>query len=90
MRCDGSFQTGYVFRPWRSCHVVNEGCEIPPALTPKPHQRACECFRCGNDVCKTCSRVVNYMRFGRRRLCSHCIEEYQDRTIQKRYRKDTK
>lgn len=76
-----SFQTGYTFCPQRSCHVVNEGCAAPPALVREPGSRIAECFRCGNDVCKQCSRVRDYLNYGRRRLCAHCIEDRSKRPI---------
>ena len=62
-------------RELHTCHVVGAGCNAPPFAVESDART--ECFACGNYVCtnSTCSRRVRYFRYGRRRLCTHCIEE---------------
>lgn len=55
------------------CNTVNVGCKAPPAFEWS-FTRA-KCFRCGEHVCKNCSKVQSYMKYGRRRICGRCQEE---------------
>lgn len=61
----------------RSCDVVDAGCEAPPGLAGLTKGCRCTCFKCGNPVCKNCSRIRPYLRFGRRRICLNCVEELE-------------
>jgi hypothetical protein len=36
-----------------------------------------ECFACGQPVCKTCTRMVEWSAFGIKRICKECIREDQ-------------
>jgi hypothetical protein len=51
------------------CNACNKEC--------KGYTRG-ECFGCGLPVCvaKSCSRRVNWYRYGRRRICVDCIEQH--------------
>jgi hypothetical protein len=60
------------------CHVADDGCESPPNLMDeyKP-SRLPTCYRCGNSVCKKCSRIVKYLNLGRKRICAYCEMEME-------------
>lgn len=55
------------------CNVVAEGCLAPPALANGRIRT--RCFKCGLTVCRSCSAVQPYLRYGRKRICQHCAEE---------------
>lgn len=62
-----------------ACNVANPGCKAPPFLASS--NTKAECFKCGLAVCTNseCSRRRVYGKYGRKRLCSHCIGELFDR-----------
>jgi hypothetical protein len=54
------------------CNVANQGCE---------GQCDTECFKCGSDVCKKCSKVMPYSYRGKmpdKRICYTCQDELKD------------
>jgi hypothetical protein len=57
-----------------TCSVVaDETCKSPANLEPQQNVRA-ECFACGQPVCTSpsCSRVRDYLGYGRKRICTDC------------------
>lgn len=38
-------------------------------------QTECECFRCGLPVCRGCSVVIPYLRYGHKRIGLNCLDE---------------
>lgn len=66
------------------CSVVDEACvaaanysnECRPVSIP-------ECFRCGYDVCRNCSTIRQYRKYGPRRLCQRDLFQ-NDKEILKR------
>lgn len=67
-------------RPTKSdaCHVVEAGCQNPPAWAPSLYETACvECYPCGQPVCKSCSVIVLYATsrgWRRVRVGLYCLE----------------
>lgn len=57
------------------CDVANQGCKAPPGLAFTFTTAAC--FACGMGVCTNaqCSRRIQYLRFGRKRICFNCQRE---------------
>jgi len=51
------------------CNTADNDCDV---------DTNCECFVCCDPVCKTCSMVVNYLHYGRKRLCRACLAERKD------------
>lgn len=45
------------------------------------HSRDCDgqcntmCFRCGLPACRSCSVVIDYKRYGKKRIGLNCLEE---------------
>ncbi len=58
-----------------SCHIVNEGCQYPPAHEPLNEACRSRCFGCGLSVCLNCSRIRTWYLWPRKRVCDHCHEE---------------
>lgn len=65
-----------VRRPSNTCTVVLASCEAPANSPIKIYTR---CFACGEHVCKTCSRIVQYYSYGHCRVCVDCIDTHSDR-----------
>ena len=63
------------------CSVVNEDCLSPANLDPRRHVKT-QCFRCGLPVCRECSKVVVYFRFGRKRICNICRDDMKRHAAQ--------
>jgi len=54
----------------RACHEIkNNYCE---------GGTNCECFSCGQPVCKHCSKKIKYFNYGIKRLCDGCLDEYEE------------
>jgi hypothetical protein len=66
-----------------TCRVCDQHCERPANLEHcdyreggRPCRRLPKCFKCGEPVCRACSSVLKYWRYGKVRLCNDCqIEE---------------
>ena len=55
-----------------TCAVVwDESCKAPANLDP-PERARCTCFACGLPVCSACSRIRDYLWYGRKRICKTC------------------
>lgn len=52
-----------------NCNVVGERCR---------GGTLCMCYACGMPACKKCSSIINYLRYGRRRVCNKCQEEREE------------
>jgi len=52
--------------PTEECHVAGPDCDC---------YTRCTCYACGLPVCKTCSRVRRWYRWGRHRICDVCWAE---------------
>lgn len=63
-------------RPDNKCHLaLGYDCEAP---ANGPGKTRCQCFACGQAVCKKCSRIVaKYYSYGRRRICEQCVEDHK-------------
>ena len=69
-----------------TCNVSNDKCSAPGgwqigglggptgANTDKTKQARFECFACGLPVCGRCSKVIEYMNYGKQRICDKCRE----------------
>lgn len=55
------------------CHVADQFCTAPPVWAYS-HTRG-ECYRCGEPTCTKCSLRVDYLRYGRQRICHNCLDE---------------
>jgi hypothetical protein len=51
------------------CNGVDRGCEGTCST---------ECFKCGNAACAACSSVIDYMRYGQKRICRACQDEIKE------------
>ena len=71
-----------------TCGVANENCSAPAAWgvggslmtgyyenEDRRKQAKFECFVCGEPVCGRCSRVVDYLTYGKQRVCDNCRGE---------------
>jgi len=55
------------------CSVVESNdCAASPGLT---HRVSTKCYACGDYVCRACSLVKRYLRYGSQRLCFTCIRD---------------
>jgi hypothetical protein len=59
------------------CNVVELDCESPPVLAGAEYRCRTRCFACGLSVCRNCSAVIPYLRYGRKRLCNNCRAELE-------------
>lgn len=76
-------QFGFTYREATACEVMwDRGCKAWPGFVDS--NTKAKCFACGCAVCTGCSRIRDYLRYGRRRLCMKCIEERAE--DMKRYR----
>jgi hypothetical protein len=69
-----------------ACNSVGAGCKAPPnAAGCRTHAK---CFACGLFVCTNpdCSKPVDYYKYGKRRLCNSCQDDYQRFPFRKRRR----
>lgn len=56
-----------------SCNLVDSSdCLASPG---SGRRTRAECFACGLPVCRKCSVVTDYLRYGRKRLCFGCIRD---------------
>ena len=70
-----------------TCCVVDQFCNSPANLSPPIRVRTM-CFACGLAVCRNCSIVASYYRYGKNRLCHNCLSDYDendDRVMQHIY-----
>lgn len=54
-------------------NVTSNDCESPANLEPPVNLRT-ECFRCGEPVCKACSRKLRWWGV-LRRICNRCEDD---------------
>ena len=59
-----------------SCCIADQGCTA--AANYETRGRLCECFSCGNAVCRNCSSKRKYYNYGKVRLCNDCQEQYDN------------
>lgn len=60
------------------CSVAESwDCRAPANCAEAP-ARLSTCFACGMHVCDRCSLRRQYYNCGRKRLCFHCLETYED------------
>lgn len=52
------------------CSIANQHCTAAGNFEGK--HRVAICYRCGNDVCTSCSSIRKYRTFGKVRLCDDC------------------
>ncbi len=58
------------------CCVADQFCEAPANLESSDRPAKLPvCFACGESVCGPCSLRVEWMGFGRHRVCHSCIED---------------
>lgn len=69
-----------------TCSVANENCTAPAGWqcgglgggiavnTDRKLQARYECFACGEPVCGKCAKLIDYMNYGRQRICDICRE----------------
>jgi hypothetical protein len=59
----------------KPCNQVGSGCKAPPAIAG--YNTRAECFACGLPVCTnpSCSKRIQWYRYGRRRVCVGCIKD---------------
>jgi hypothetical protein len=69
-----------------TCNSVGPGCKAPPS---GPCYTYAKCFACGLFVCTSpgCSKLVDYYKYGKRRLCNSCQEDYRDFPFRTRRRR---
>lgn len=53
------------------CVVDSISCEAPPGEGGTKTRG--KCFACGEGVCRSCSVITTYLRYGRRRVCHNCL-----------------
>ena len=62
-----------------TCCVVEDNCLAPANVTQDAKIRIRTwCYRCGQPVCRNCSKKIHYFNFGIQRICSNCLEEIKD------------
>ena len=66
-----------------TCSVANNNCSAPAGWQcgglggghyendDRRQQARFECFACGNPVCGRCSRKVQYLLYGKQRICNN-------------------
>lgn len=56
-----------------TCCQSDECCEAPANLESKSQPTSLpKCFRCGLPVCTSCSNMIFYFDYGRKRICNNC------------------
>ena len=70
-----------------TCSVVNDKCSAPAGWQvgglgggcasneDRRKQARYECFACGLPVCGRCSKLVEYLHYGKQRICDNCRVE---------------
>src|SRR5512139_3921673 len=69
------------------CNVANNDCEAPAGFGNTygvyvndyhgGNGAKYTCYRCGLPVCGKCSKVMQYMGYGKQRICDNCQDEMQ-------------
>jgi len=66
------------------CSVVNDTCSAPAGYQvgglgggcavndDRRKQARFECYACGLPVCGRCSKVIDYLSYGKQRICDDC------------------
>lgn len=74
---------------YRPCFVANVDCDAPANL--EEAYTSATCFACGEPVCMDpgCSKRIRWCRFGRRRVCSICVEQHTRVSEQDRCHEET-
>lgn len=55
------------------CSVVDAACMAAANYSNECRPRQLpQCFRCGHDVCRNCSTIRQYRKYGPKRLCNDC------------------
>jgi len=77
----------YKMKEMISCSVANSNCSAPAGWqcgglgggtfenNDKKKQARLKCFSCGLPVCGRCSRVIDYLWYGKQRICDNCYEK---------------
>lgn len=60
-----------------SCSNVTSPCCDAPANLQGVKKPRTSCFACGEAVCKSCSRIMRWYTFGRRRVCDRCRDDHE-------------
>lgn len=68
-----------------TCCVADQFCVAAANFEEGP-ARIGQCFKCGQDVCSSCSTRRKYDRHGVKRLCNECQieEDGDDKVVMKR------
>lgn len=71
----------------RTCEVSGEDCTAPagyqiggpggPIVENEFNSTRATCFACGLPVCTSCSRRRSWFKYGRRRVCEDCEEQFE-------------
>lgn len=56
-----------------TCCVADQYCKSPSNLEPPIHINS-KCYCCGQPVCVNCSLVIEYLDYGKQRICHNCLE----------------
>ena len=67
-----------------TCHVANQHCTAAGNFEGK--HRVAICYRCGLEVCTSCSSIRKYRIFGNVRLCDDCQIDEDGSDIRVTYR----
>ncbi len=71
------------------CSVSNDNCSAPASYRvgglgggyaendDRRKQARYECFVCGLPVCGRCSKLIDYLNYGKQRICDNCREEVE-------------
>ncbi len=67
-----------------TCNVSGGNCSAPVGYgisgcgyapnDDKRKQAHYECFKCGLPVCGRCSKLIDYLDYGKQRICDNCRE----------------
>jgi len=69
-----------------TCNVSNDKCSAPAgyrvgggcAINDDRRKEArFECFACGLPVCGRCSKIRQYLHYGKQRICDNCQQEVE-------------
>jgi hypothetical protein len=63
-----------------TCDVIlnTKACVAPPGSRETSIRSVC--FACGKHACTSCSKIRDYLTYGKRRICNDCIEDMRPRT----------
>ena len=53
----------------RTCNQCERNCE---------GATNCQCFSCGLPVCKNCSKLIEYLHYGIKRICHSCLDPVEE------------